>query len=405
MIDEHQVREMLHRRANVVPAIVVDAPKAARRARRRLLANGAIAMLAAAAIAVATFAGIDATRSAPIPADRQTTSPAPGVLRMNAEVLSFTDDPETPGDLVAVNPETGEERVLVGNLDDVVSATWSADGQWVAYGGNAGLWVVGPELEPRPVTSGSLPLWSRSWSWSPEGARLAILEGSSLSILDVASESTTELGTVTGDVTFAPVWSPDGTELVYGARGGAVSSVDVGSGEQSVLVEIPGDDLDSMDEMAWSPDGKWLAINYDVEPGVARLYLVDADGSDVRVLCDDNGDNDECGAIAWSPDGAQLAYLEYLGGPGPRIMTQSPYGDSPVLVGKADFGSCAFGGCGFPVWSPDGSRIAVHGGFENGDAAIFLAVDADGTGNVEPIDGMTYQSWYDGSYYLSWFMT
>jgi hypothetical protein len=76
MIDEHEVREMLQRRANAVTTIVVDAPKAARRARRRLLANGAVAMLAAAAIAVATFTGVDAIRSATVPADRPTPSPS-----------------------------------------------------------------------------------------------------------------------------------------------------------------------------------------------------------------------------------------------------------------------------------------------------------------------------------------
>jgi Tol biopolymer transport system component len=36
-------------------------------------------------------------------------------------------------DLVAVNPESGEARVLVDDLDNVLSATWSADGRWVAY--------------------------------------------------------------------------------------------------------------------------------------------------------------------------------------------------------------------------------------------------------------------------------
>jgi hypothetical protein len=47
-------------------------------------------------------------------------------------VLSFTGVPnETPGDLVAVNPETGEERVLVEDV--VYSARWSANGSWVAY--------------------------------------------------------------------------------------------------------------------------------------------------------------------------------------------------------------------------------------------------------------------------------
>src|SRR5215204_4184960 len=50
MIDDHDVREMLQRRADTVPATPVDTPTAVRRARRRLVLNGAVATVAAAAI-------------------------------------------------------------------------------------------------------------------------------------------------------------------------------------------------------------------------------------------------------------------------------------------------------------------------------------------------------------------
>jgi hypothetical protein len=68
MIDERDVRKMLQRRANAVP-LVVHAPKAARRARRRLFRNGAVAMSVAAAIALAGLAGLDEIRGATVPAD------------------------------------------------------------------------------------------------------------------------------------------------------------------------------------------------------------------------------------------------------------------------------------------------------------------------------------------------
>lgn len=85
MIDEHDVREMLHRRANALGTPVVDARKASRRARRRLAVNGAVAMVAVAVIALAGFAGIGELRSPLVPADESTpsastvTSPTPSL--------------------------------------------------------------------------------------------------------------------------------------------------------------------------------------------------------------------------------------------------------------------------------------------------------------------------------------
>jgi hypothetical protein len=153
MIDDQELREMLRRRANTVPATSVDTPKVVRRARRRLFLNGAVAAVAAAVIAVTTFARIDAIRNVPIPADRPAPTPAPGVLRANGEVLSFTGDFSVPGeaigDLVAVTPGTGEERVLAEDLADARNARWSADGRWVAFETPSDLWVVDRTGEPR----------------------------------------------------------------------------------------------------------------------------------------------------------------------------------------------------------------------------------------------------------------
>lgn len=89
------------------------------------------------------------------------TTPDDGLARANGGVLRFTGRAETSGDLVAVNPDTGEERLLVEDLDAVSSARWSADGRWVAYEDDAGLWVV-----DYPV-------------WSPDGSRIAVQGGSS----------------------------------------------------------------------------------------------------------------------------------------------------------------------------------------------------------------------------------
>jgi len=418
MIDEREVREMLHRRASGAPTIAVDAPKAARRARRRLLANGAIAVLAAAAIAVATFTGVDSIRSAPVPAGPPTPSPALDVQRVNGEVLSFTG-----GNLVAMNPETGKGRVLVKDLGMVWDANWSADGRWVGYvkpsegilrGPNdtpdpITLWVVGPSQEPRQVATGIEPGGgvhgpALTWMWSQTGAELATFDGPRISTIDPTTGETTGVGSIpkgVGDVTSPPVWSPDGTQFVFGARGGAIYSMDARSGATSLLVRLPGKHLDSVDQIIWSPDGAHIAVMTDLVPGAGREYVLNADGSGVRVVVDDA----KSGAVAWSPDGTRLAYDQGSGPEGNhRIWVAAMDGSPPIEIGSPPAAPCVnpdFLCAGELAWSPDGARIALR---TYGDGSVVAsAIDADGSGGAERIDELVYRSWGGGGYsWTSW---
>jgi hypothetical protein len=75
MIDERQIREMLLRRADTVPATPVDTHRAVRQARGRVLVNGIVATFVVAAIVVTAFTRVDAIHSAPIPGVQPTTTP------------------------------------------------------------------------------------------------------------------------------------------------------------------------------------------------------------------------------------------------------------------------------------------------------------------------------------------
>src|SRR3972149_1440848 len=72
--------------------------------------------------------------------------------------------------------------------------------------------------------------------------------------------------------------------------------------------------------------------------GGARLYLVNADGSNVRVLLDDA----DLVGMAWSPDGTRLAYAD-SSGDRMRIFTQTGDGAAPFLVGEAARAGALFG--------------------------------------------------------------
>jgi Tol biopolymer transport system component len=122
----------------------------------------------------------------------------------------------------------------------------------------------------------------------------------------------------------------------------------------------------------------------DLQPGGGRLYVLNADGSGVRVILD----NYRPAGLAWSPDGQTLAYATH-GSSGDEdadhLWTISAVGGAPTTLAASTV-------IAFPVWSPDSSQIAFVGRTEGGLRGWY-AVDAGGTGPQREIDELTYVNW------------
>jgi Tol biopolymer transport system component len=359
----------------------------AQKDRNRRIGTAVLALVLAAA-AIGGVARAFLSGPGPRPA-----SPALPDLRRGDEIIDVRR-----GHLVAVDPGTGATRILVGREKipgrHVVNAAWSPDGRWLAYDGD-GLWVTGARGEPRQLTSDF-----SAWAWSPTEAQLATMvatstdpvTGYTLILIDPSTGRERNLGDIAG----LWAWSPDGTRIVYGAPGGSIYSVDVDSGEHSLLATLQGSLDATHSSIDWSPDGAYIAI---VTP--SSLYVMNADGSGVRLV----HDNFKPGPwrlwtavghsyVAWSPDGTRLAYAN-LSGPDERkleIWTLSLDDASPSLL-VSHTNSESYPDAGWPQWSPDGSHIA----FETDNSHMVIA--ADGRGGARTIDELTYRSWR-GSWYF-----
>ncbi len=90
-------------------------------------------------------------------------------------------------------------------------------------------------------------------------------------------------------------WSPDGSRIAY-VEGSSVYAVDVEGGDRSLLA----DSFEDIIDIAWSPDGTQILVH---DQGRYRIQVMNADGSDLHVLVEGE---DACCETAWSPNGDRI---------------------------------------------------------------------------------------------------
>jgi dipeptidyl aminopeptidase/acylaminoacyl peptidase len=121
---------------------------------------------------------------------------------------------------------------------------------------------------------------------------------------------------------------------------------------------------------ALAPDGRRLAFVVQ-KRGRTRLYVMNADGSDVRRIADGL---DLRGAPAWSPDGAWLAI---------GATRDSTPGLFKIPLANGDPVRLIEGYAVDPAWSPSGDFL-VFSGSDVGTNFQVGAINADGTPHVLP---------------------
>jgi TolB protein len=154
---------------------------------------------------------------------------------------------------------------------------------------------------------------------------------------------------------FAPTWSPDGKRLalVQGDRRGNSDIVvlDVESGRVRRLT----DSNCINTEPSWNPAGTQIAFTSDRE-GTPQVYLMEEDGSNVRRLTQEGGYN---ASPAWSPNGSMVAYVSRFEGKFDLFVYKLGEGKSyQVTTGVASSES--------PSWSPDERRLVFSSGSRGG---------------------------------------
>ena len=153
-------------------------------------------------------------------------------------------------------------------------------------------------------------------AWSPDSRKIAYTAQRDgvwhLYLYDFGSGTETPLTHGTED-DIAPSWAPDGKSIVFLRGGKQVRLVDVGSKQDRLLAtglmgHMP---FVGTDNVAWSPDGRWLAYRTATASQLSNIFIVPVGGCSgdacaarqVSFLPNVFG-----GSVVWSPDGTYLLF-------------------------------------------------------------------------------------------------
>jgi TolB protein len=216
--------------------------------------------------------------------------------------------------IMVASPDGADRQVIFDDpKQNALAPVWSPDGERIAFGlgrYNEGTRVGAPSHVAVIDADGSglrlltekIPGNHGFPSWSPDGRKIVYRstngETKGLIIIDVVSGDTTALPSGAWTDTF-PAWSPRGDRILFTSdRDGdwELYTMRPDGSDLKRLTRSPGNDAHA----AWSFDGEWIAFASarggfkDEMPvgegggqGAGDIFVMRADGSDVRRLTDD----------------------------------------------------------------------------------------------------------------------
>jgi serine/threonine protein kinase len=177
---------------------------------------------------------------------------------------------------------------------------------------------------------------------SPDGKRLVVKRDSNLWVIDLAKGTGLR---ITSTFSQIPVWSPDGSRIVYSGSGGVTVKAANGSGEAETLL------TGAKFPAAWSPDGRFIIY---LQRGVKTrrdMWVLPTFGDKKEYLLLNSSFDEHSPQLA--PNGRWLAYASDETG-NYEIYVQSFSAEGKLGADKKRVSTT---GGTFPVWRHDGSEL------------------------------------------------
>jgi TolB protein len=201
----------------------------------------------------------------------------------------------------------------------------------------------------------------------------------------VDSEDAPTILTDGSDEDWGPAWSPDGRKIAFRRKGGepGIYWVSLAGGAENFVAPIARQDQETLPQLSWSRDGKWIAAPDRDSSGYTHINLLSVSSGEKRELTSNRTGIDH--APAFSPDGKSLAFASCRSGVSPCDIYILDLGrglQSRQLRRITDQGIYVRG----IAWAPDGRSLVYSAGRNRSQDTYLWRVATDPPGLPERID-------------------
>jgi len=235
------------------------------------------------------------------------------------ELLFMSNRSNSTFEFYRMTAEGARVQRVLPERGEVEGMTWSPDGLNVLYaaarqGQHQNIFVTSvTDGRTRQLTQDKLP--ASEPTWSPDSRTIAFVSmrdgGRKVYLMDADGGNVRRLTAAPGDDESSPTFSADGTRVAYLASNDKhaprVSVAHLGKGQSGVVSQNAERTIEGAP--VWSPDGSHLLFGVKKGEGV-QLVLMRADGSERRQV---TATSARSGQPQWSPDGKQVLFLSVPG--------------------------------------------------------------------------------------------